>query len=83
MNGTGDPTGGLLPEEVVMIVRLSTDVGTDLAMIKDAARQRAVAIMDRLVKSHAPMEGDHGMPEAGDDDRSAEQAPSPYVDISH
>lgn len=52
MPGSCDHTAGLLPEEVVMTVRLPTDVGTDMTIIKEAACQRAVALLDTLVKAH-------------------------------
>lgn len=53
MSGSCDYTAGLLPEEVVMTVRLPTDVGSDMAVIKEAACERALALLDMLVKAQA------------------------------
>ena len=52
MSGSSDHTAGLLPEEVVMTVRLSTDIGSDLTTIKKAACERALILLDTLVKAH-------------------------------
>jgi hypothetical protein len=49
MRGASDPTVGLLPEEVVMTVRLPTDIGSDLKVIKKAAEKRALALLGTLV----------------------------------
>ncbi|MEZ5934272.1 MAG: hypothetical protein R3F54_20500 [Alphaproteobacteria bacterium] len=45
-----DPTAGLLPDEIVMTVRLPTDVGSDIEVIKAAARSRALTLLRKLVE---------------------------------
>lgn len=49
MRGVSDPTAGLLPEEIVMTVRLSTEIGSDLKVIKEAAERRALTLLETLV----------------------------------
>lgn len=49
MHGISDPTAGLLPEDVVMTVRLSTDIGSDLVVIRKAACQRALVLLETLM----------------------------------
>lgn len=56
--GASDPAAGLLPEEVMMTVRLSTDVGSDLVAIRKAACQRALALLETLTST------DDDIPEA-------------------
>lgn len=51
MLGTCDHTAGLLPEDMVMTVRLSTDIGSDLAVIKQAAGARALTLLEALVRA--------------------------------
>jgi hypothetical protein len=49
MQGLPDPTAGLLPDEVVMTVRLSTEIGSDLKVIKEAAEKRALLLLETLI----------------------------------
>ena len=44
-----DPAAGLLPEEVVMTVRLPIDIGSDLVVIRKAACRRALALLETLM----------------------------------
>ena len=48
---TSDPTAGLLPEEVEMTVRLSTDIGSDLVVIRKAACRRALLLLETLMSA--------------------------------
>lgn len=57
MLGNPDPTAGLLPEELVMTVRLSTEIGSDLQVIKNAATKRAIMLLDRLVQAQSDLAG--------------------------
>ncbi len=65
--GVSDPTAGLLPEEVVMTVRLPTDIGSDLKVIREAAEKRALTLLETLIdrQSQAPTTTSEAMP-AGD-----------------
>ncbi|NJO37455.1 MAG: hypothetical protein HC871_07325 [Rhizobiales bacterium] len=49
ITGTADPTAGLLPDEIVMTVRLPAHVGSDLGVIREAARQRALTLLQKLI----------------------------------
>lgn len=67
MRGVSDPTAGLLPEEVVMTVRLPTEIGSDLRVIREAAEKRALTLLETLIdcRSQAPATTSEAMP-AGD-----------------
>lgn len=54
-SGLQDPTLGLLPEDVVMTVRLPTDVGSDLVVIRRAACQRALILLENLTQNSRDM----------------------------
>jgi hypothetical protein len=51
ISGISDPTAGLLPDEVVMTVHVPADVGSDLIIIKQAAKRRALALLETLVEA--------------------------------
>ena len=65
-----DPTLGLLPEEVVMTVRLPTDIGSDLAVIRRAACRRALSLLETLTAESL----------GGTDRRAPAKAPSEIAD---
>lgn len=49
--GAVDHTAGLLPEDVAMTVRLPTDIGSDLPIIREAAARRARKLLEILIES--------------------------------
>lgn len=81
MQGSCDHTAGLLSEEVVITVHLSTNIGSDMAVIKEAASARALALLDTLV-SACKGDFDAGAAARQDAVEPASEAPMPdAVDV--